>query len=127
MHAWMIAAALLAAGPAGGDEAAVRQVEDEVVAAFQRNDAAALDRLWADDYVFINPSGQKLDKAKRLALFRSGRFRYDALQVEELTVRVHGTAAVVTYKSTVAAERKPGVAGERAAEQSTPIQTGPAR
>ena len=140
----MAASGAARAGPRAStaeDEAAVRKVEEEVVAAFQKNDADALDRLWASDYTFINPVGLVLGKAQRLALFRSGKFRYDSIQVEDLRVRVHGTAALVTYKSTVAAQRggskfsgqrwvttvlvKEGGRWQVIAQQSTPIQTAP--
>src|SRR5215471_12752211 len=37
------------------EEQAVREVEDKIAAALGSNDADALDRLWASDYIFVNP------------------------------------------------------------------------
>jgi len=57
------------------DEQAVRQIEDQVSAALDHNDADALDRLWAADYMFVNPFGIVMTKAQRLSLFRSGKLK----------------------------------------------------
>jgi ketosteroid isomerase-like protein len=37
-----------------------------------------------------------------LANFRTGRLRNTAYKVDEMQIRIYGTAAVVTYRSTVA-------------------------
>lgn len=83
------------------DERAVRQVEDEITAALGRNDADALDRLWASDYTFVNRVGAVLTKAQRLASLRSGDLKYESYSRDEENIRVYGSTAVVTYRSTV--------------------------
>ena len=40
--------------------------------ALTKKDTAALERIWADDYTFINASGAVLTKAERLANLKSG-------------------------------------------------------
>jgi ketosteroid isomerase-like protein len=47
--------------------AVIRHLEDELTIAFNKYDAAALDRLWADDLVFVSPNGALASKAERLA------------------------------------------------------------
>ena len=89
-------------GSAGdGDEKAVHQVEDELVAAFDHNDADALDRSWASDYIFVTPDGNVFTKAQRLALFRSGKTKLESYSRDEENIRVYGDTAVVIYRSTV--------------------------
>jgi ketosteroid isomerase-like protein len=46
--------------------AVIRHLEDELTIAFNRYDAVALDRLWADDLVFVFPNGALAGKAERL-------------------------------------------------------------
>src|ERR1700687_3436385 len=47
--------------------AVIRHLEDELTIAFNKYDAVALDRLWADDLVFVFPNGALAGKAERLA------------------------------------------------------------
>jgi hypothetical protein len=82
--------------------------------AFAKADAAALDRLLADDYVHTNGgSGQVLDRAAWLGYVRSRRAELDSgiLRIEEYrssepVIRLLGTVAVVTHEVTTAGERK---------------------
>jgi len=87
------------------EEESIRKVEDEFAAAYGRNDAEALDRLWAADYTFVNPAGQVLTKAQRLAMLRSGELKIESYSRDEESIRVYGNTAVVTYRSTVHAQR----------------------
>jgi ketosteroid isomerase-like protein len=87
------------------EEESVRKVEDEFAAAYGRNDAEALDRLWAADYTFVNPPGQMLTKAQRLAMIRSGELKIEAYSRDDESIRIYGNTAVVTYRSTVKAQR----------------------
>jgi uncharacterized protein (TIGR02246 family) len=90
----------------GNDEQAVRQVLNELYAALGRNDAAALDRIYADDYTFINESGEFTTKAPRLAAIKSGEMKYESLSFEDVNVRVYGNTAVATYRAMVKARSK---------------------
>lgn len=89
----------------GSDERAVRSIEDAIAAATDKNDFAALDKLWADDYVFVNPAGIIQTKADRLELFRSGRLRLESYSRDEETIRITGNTAIVIYRSTVKGQR----------------------
>ena len=61
-----------------------------------------LDRLWADDYTFINPQGAIVTKAQRLANFSSGNTDVAIIDSErEITTRVYGDMAVVQNLSTL--------------------------
>ena len=97
------------AGPDGGDSAAVRRVEEAVAAATGRNDADALAPYLAPDFTFVNPYGLLVTKDRFLDNFRTGRLRNTAYKVDDMQIRIYGTAAVVTYHSTVA-----GTAGMQA-------------
>jgi ketosteroid isomerase-like protein len=87
------------------DERLIRQLEDAIASATDRNDANALDTLWASDYVFVNPFGIVMTKAQRLELFRSGRMKLESYSRDQETIRVYGTTAVVIYRSTVRGQR----------------------
>ena len=59
-------------------------------------DAAALDRLVADELLFTGPDGQLGTKAQDLAAHRSGVVRFRAHEPEELRVRRVGADVAVT-------------------------------
>ena len=63
--------------------------------AMLENDAEAIGRFMADDWVIIGPDGSRSDKATLLGLVASGTLSHDVMTSEELTVRVYGDTAVV--------------------------------
>jgi ketosteroid isomerase-like protein len=88
-------------GMSGNAEQEVTQLTDQYIAALKGKDAAALERIWADDLTFINPGGAMLTKAQRLADIQSGANRFDSLEVSDRTVRVYGDTAVMTSLTTM--------------------------
>lgn len=93
-------------GAKGGAEQAVRQTLDELYAALGRNDAAALDRIYADDYTLVNEEGVITAKAPRLAAIKSGEMKYESISFVDPVIRVHGETAVATYRVSVKARSK---------------------
>lgn len=89
----------------GDEEQAIRLVEDQIEAATGKNDSDALSKLWAADYLFVNPAGQRLTGAQRLRMFRSGELRVESYHRDQESIRVYGTTAIVFYRSTVGAAR----------------------
>ena len=88
------------AAPAGAEQELTR-LTDQYVAALKGKDAAALERIWADDLTFITPGGAVQTKAQRMADIKSGATKFDTLEPSERTVRVYGDAAVMTSLSTI--------------------------
>ncbi|HEX8899242.1 MAG TPA: nuclear transport factor 2 family protein [Chthoniobacterales bacterium] len=82
------------------EEDAIHKKIDEIVAAEDRNDAGALDRLYVADYTFVTPFGQVWSKARYLGLMRSGELKSGSYSRDEETIRVYGDTAVVIYRST---------------------------
>lgn len=48
-------------------ESEIQQAEARLAEALTRQDVAAIDRLWSDDFVFVAPSGKVFNKQQRLA------------------------------------------------------------
>ena len=90
----------------GNDEQAVRKFLDELYAARGRNDTAALDRMYADDYTLVNESGVLTAKAARLAAIKSGELKYESLSFEDVNIRLYGNTAVATYFAMIKAQSK---------------------
>jgi hypothetical protein len=53
-------------------EQEVRRMIEKYRTALLKRDASALEKIWADDYVFVNAAGDVLTKAQRLENVQSG-------------------------------------------------------
>jgi ketosteroid isomerase-like protein len=83
-------------------EQEVRQMIEKYRVAFLRHDIPTLEKIWADDYVFVNPSGEVLTKVQRLANLKSGQTSLESINEEEKpTVRVYENSAVATRRVTI--------------------------
>src|SRR5258708_5468052 len=71
------------------DEQAIHLVADQIEAATGKNDADALSKLWAPDYIFVSPAGQRLTSAQRLQMFRSGEMRAESYTRDQESIRVY--------------------------------------
>jgi len=71
--------------------------------AWLEKDAATVERLMVDDYVYVAPSGFVLDRQAILAIVRSPSYRLDHSTRTELVVRAVGhAAAIVRHRSQAA-------------------------
>jgi ketosteroid isomerase-like protein len=83
-------------------EQEVRQTIEKYRTALLRRDIPTLEKIWADDYIFVNASGEVLTKAQRLANAKSGATTLDSINEEEnITVRVYQNSAVATSRVTI--------------------------
>lgn len=91
------AAAVAWAAPAD-DEKAVAALDTEYQLAVKRNDAAAIDRIHADDMILVTGRGKVYRGAEIAEQARKGNVRYERQDEVEGTqrVRVWGDTAVVT-------------------------------
>ncbi|MGH8458586.1 MAG: nuclear transport factor 2 family protein, partial [Nevskiales bacterium] len=62
------------------------------------NDAEAIGRYMADDWIIVGSDGGQCDKATFLGLVKSGALSHDVMESEDLKVRVYGDTAVVTLR-----------------------------
>src|SRR5215510_8112205 len=81
--------------PAEDAAAIVAALDTEYQSAVKRNDAAAMDRILADDFILVSSSGKVHDKAELLREARSGETVYEHQEDSEQTVRMWGDTAVV--------------------------------
>jgi len=81
--------------------------------AFIKRDVAALEKIWADDSVFVNASGQALTKEQNLAKIKSGATELDTIIEEDgMMVRVYQNSAITTTPVTIKGQYN-GQYGER--------------
>ncbi len=89
-----------ASGRSGDAKGEVLRLEDQRLRALRQNDASALERLLAPEYVFVDPLGVERTRAEILAgIARASGTRRSGLQDDGVEVRVYGNAAVVTGRT----------------------------
>ena len=79
----------------------IRKIDRERIQAQVNADAAALDRIYADDFIGIGPSGTVRTKKEVLADFTSGSLKFQSITTDAVQIRVYGNAAVETGLSTL--------------------------
>ena len=80
-------------------EQEVRQAIEKYRTALLQRDVSALEKIWADDYVFVNAAGDVVTKAQRLANVKSGATKLESINKEEnIAVRVYQNSAVATSR-----------------------------
>ena len=85
---------------------ALKQLDQERIQAQIGADAAALDRLYAEDFIGIGPSGTVRTKAQVIADFTSGSLRFQSITTDDVRWRVYGDTAVETGRSTMIGQDK---------------------
>jgi hypothetical protein len=81
-------------------EAEIKKLEREWFDAVVKQDTAALDRIFASDFVAINSDGGPITKAEMIAMVTSGAVKLDEIRSDDFKFRLYGTAAVVNGRST---------------------------
>jgi len=82
-------------------EETVRKVQERRFQAMITADIPALNQILAEDMVYTHTTGQADTKKQFLDSLASGRVKYESIQVNEATVRVYGSAAVVTGRASM--------------------------
>ena len=87
-------------------ESEIMKIERQWIDATIKADVAALDKIEADDFIVIDPTGTISTKAEDMKNIKSGDLKFDAMEMFESKVRVYGDAAVVTAKTHIKANYK---------------------
>jgi ketosteroid isomerase-like protein len=87
-------------------EQVIRKLENERIQAQIHADATALERIYADDFIGVGPSGTERNKNEVMSDFTSGDLRFQSITINEVRVRVYGDAVVETGRSTMNGQDK---------------------
>src|SRR4029453_450426 len=87
-------------------EQSIKQLDKERIQAQIGADAPALDRIYADDFIGIGPSGTVRTKPQVISDFTSGNLKFQSITTDEVQVRVYENTAVETGRSTIIGQEK---------------------
>jgi len=86
------------------------QLEKDSAAAAVKGDTTLLDRHTAANYIGTNPGGGVGDRAMMMASAKAGNPKFEALDLDDMSVRMAGKdAAVVTGRATIKGKLKSGM------------------
>jgi ketosteroid isomerase-like protein len=78
----------------------IRKLEEEFGQAMIQNDADAIGRFLADDWIIVDPDGGIIDKARFLGVIKSGALTHQAMDSSEMRIRIYANTATVTALTT---------------------------
>ena len=87
------------------------QVLDE--ASLIKKDRATMERLYADDYMYLHSNGTVNNKTQEIAEYMSPDLKWTTHKSDDLKVRIYRDVAVVTGLSTLTGSAKGYVSGGR--------------
>jgi len=87
-------------------EQVIRKLDNERIQAQIHADVAALEQIYADDFIGVGPSGTVRTKPQVISDFTSGDLRFQSISTDGVRVRVYGNAAVETGLSTMNGQDK---------------------
>jgi len=87
-------------------EQVIRELDQERIQAQIHADRVALDRIYADDFIGIGPSGTVRTKPQVLADFTSQDLKFQSITTAEVRIRVYGNTVVETGRSTMVGQDK---------------------
>jgi uncharacterized protein (TIGR02246 family) len=87
-------------------EQAIRTLDRERIQAQLSADVAALNRIYADDFIGVGPSGTVRNKAQVILDFTSGALTFQSITTDEVQVRLYESTAVETGLSTMVGQDK---------------------
>jgi len=82
-------------GKGGNVEQTIKTLTEQWRQALLKGDAAAYDKLTANDFITIGTAGKSFTKAEIVELLKSGKLKYDAYDYSNIKVRVYGDTALV--------------------------------
>lgn len=81
--------------PMSADQKAVSDLERRRFDAQVKKDYVVLEQIMADDLIYTHSNGPVDNKTGYIQSIRDGKLTYDAIDVQEETIRVYGNTAVV--------------------------------
>jgi len=97
----LLSSVVLAEQVGGKDsvEAKILQLENRRIQAMVKADTEELNQVLADDLTYTHSSGQVDSKSQLVESLKSGARKYQAIEPEDVKVRVYRDAAIVTGRA----------------------------
>jgi len=81
----------------------IKDLSNQWSTAYLKNDTAILERIWAADFIYVEPSGHRFTKAEGIESLKNAGGRHTVSESSSIDVRVYGAAR---WPSTSATTRR---------------------
>ncbi len=75
-------------------EAGIKDLSAQWSIAYLKNDPTILERIWAPEFVYVEPSGHRFTKAEGIAALAKGGEQHTVSEASSIDVRVYGGGTV---------------------------------
>lgn len=84
-------------------ETDLKKATTDMAASLVKNDIPAMEKVYADNYMFVGPDGTVSTRAERLEAMKTGDTKYESINYDEISVRsnAEGNGAVVISRVNV--------------------------
>jgi ketosteroid isomerase-like protein len=86
--------------------AAIRKLDEQRIQAQIHADRKELDRIYADDFIGVGPSGTVRTKPQVISDFTSGELNFQSITTDDVQIRIYGNTALETGRSTMIGKDK---------------------
>lgn len=90
----------------------IEQLERQRFDAQVSRDLATLEKIFADDLIYTHSNGSEDSKTSYIESIRTGQSRYDAVDIEALTVRPYNDDQAAVVNGTILINNGPGADGQ---------------
>ena len=89
----------------GAEEKALIQIEQDWAKAMAKSDIAAVESFLAKEWTY-NADGQVMSRSQSLAELKSGAFKFESVEMKDISPHVFGDVAVVTMTAAMKGKYK---------------------
>jgi ketosteroid isomerase-like protein len=84
-------------------ESDLKKMTTDMAASLVKDDIAAMEKVYGENYTFVGPDGSVATRAQRIDAMKSGDTKYETITYDDISVRTNpeGTGAIVISKATV--------------------------
>jgi ketosteroid isomerase-like protein len=86
--------------------AVIRKLDEQRIQAQIHADRKELDRIYADDFIGVGPSGTVRTKPQVISDFTSGELNFQSITTDDVQIRIYGNTARETGRSTMIGKDK---------------------
>ena len=86
--------------------ATIRKLDEQRIQAQIHADRKELDRIYADDFIGVGPSGAVRTKPQVISDFTSGELNFQSITTGDVQIRIYGNTALETGLSTMIGKDK---------------------
>lgn len=84
-------------------EADLKKMTTDMAASLTKNDIAAMEKIYGENYMFVGPDGTVSTRAQRIEAMKTGDTKYESINYDDISVRSNpeGTGAIVISRVNV--------------------------